>query len=508
MMQTKTLLIDDDKEIQDAVSQTLDSLGHHVRAVCSAEEGLHEFSQVAFDLLITEIDLPGLDGIEAIQRFRMSDPTTVPMVITDRSDQETAVRAMEAGAQCLLLKPFTDLDLRLRVEKALRERRRIVDTRVLLGDLLQTRSHLQLGIAERERFLEHLIDAAPFGIISTDQEGRILTVNGKAEKMYGYPAEELVGRPASDLFGAVESAPGPLSSPDGQFELKASHRRRNGESLPVLMHFRDILDERGRRIARLHVVEDRSERTQMEQQLLHAERLSLLGQLAPRIAHEFKTPLQIISGNTELASACLEDGQTESLGQWLGRIQPAVDQMLDLIQEMTNIGKPADSKWEALHLRPEIEKVLDTLGPLGIIKYCEVECDLDGDLPAIKGDRHQIEQVFRNLIVNAAQAMERSNTKVLGLWARASHDGERIECTVRDTGPGIATDDLDRIFEPFFTTKPDGRGTGLGLPIVRTILDRHGAKIAVESTPGEGSCFTLAFPVLKEVTASAPVAVS
>jgi signal transduction histidine kinase len=279
-------------------------------------------------------------------------------------------------------------------------------------------------------------------------------------------------------------------------ESKTHHSRKEGQRFPVMVHRRDILDERRRVIARLHMVEDLTQREQMESQLLHAERLSLLGQLAPRIAHEFKTPLQIILGQAEMALLQLKGHNTEGVDRAVQSILPAGIQMLDLVQQMTKLGKPEKSSIDKLDLKTELEKILDTLKPLGVIKYCEIVRDFESGLPRILGDPGQIEQVFRNLIVNAAHALEKTPQRVLTLTLKASPDGRQIEAGVGDTGHGIPPENLEDIFEPFFTTKPEDKGTGLGLPIVKTILDRHHATITVQSLVDEGTRFTLSFPAL------------
>ena len=496
MVAAKILVVDGNVETRQFAKDTLVILGHQVGVAETGEEGLKRSAENLFDMVICEVDLPKMGGIELIQRIRALDPTVVPIVTTSRCDQETAVRALEAGARSFLTKPFSETELKLRVEKALRERKRMVDTRLLLGDLLRDRSDLQYKIAERERYLNYLIDAAPTGIISTDRAGKILTFNGKAERMYGYRQEEILGQHVAMLFGQDAEAIGPDDT-GGLPEPNAYHIRKNDERFPVLVYRRDILDDKRQCIARLHVVEDRSEREQMEEQLLYAERLSLLGQLAPRIAHEFKTPLQIVSGSAELSLALLKGGQAKESYPWLKRILPAVSQMETLINQMLDLGKPVESKQQELDLREELERSLDTLKSLGVVRDCKIVKDFAPSLPKILGDPAQIEQVFRNLIMNAAQAMELTPERVLTLSLRAAPGGNRIEVAVADTGAGIPGEGMDRIYQPFFTTKPQGKGTGLGLPIVKTILDRHRASIAVESEVGVGTRFTVAFPAFQ-----------
>ena len=498
MQPAKILVVDEDKEIRKLVDQSLSEMGHRIQLARSSDEGLKRFSEDLFDVVICEVNLSGMNGIEMIQNLRASDPTVIPIVLTSKGDRDTAVRALEAGARSFLMKPFSEEDLRLRIEKALRERKRIVDSRLLLGDLIQSRSDLREKVVERERYLRQLIDAAPFGILSTDRDGNILTFNGVAEQMYGYSVGEILKHPASQLFGEDNVAGRKVDLDKSPKESKNSHIRKDGKTFPVLMRRRDILNEKQKCIAHLYVVEDLSEHEQMERQLLHAERLSLLGQLAPRIAHEFKTPLQAISGSTELALEFLEKGDVEQPTVWLEHIQPAVNQMLDLIHQLLNLGKPVESKEVELDLGDEMNKVLDMLKPLGVVKYCRIDTDFQTPLPKIIGDSVQIEQVLRNLIVNAVQAMESEPTQVLTLGLKASSDGKWVEVRVGDAGPGIPEDHLDRVFQPFFTTKTEGKGTGLGLAIVKTIVDRHGAEIQVESKVGEGTRFEVSFPVKED----------
>ncbi len=494
MIPATVLVVDEEEAIRRLAEETLAALGCRVQIACTGEEGLELFAETLFDIVITEIDLPGIDGIQMIQHIRASDPTAIPIVITQKEDPHTPIRALEAGARSFLTKPFTSQDLKLRIDKAIRERKRLVDTRLLLGDLIHVRSDLQQKVVQRERYLHHLIDAAPFGILSTDNEDRILTFNGRAEQMYGYAPDKVVGQP---LYMLV-SAEGQENAQDRLPQSKAQHRRKDGQSFPVLVHRRDILDERDRVIARLHVVEDLTEREQMESQLLYAQRLSLLGQLAPRIAHEFKTPLQIILGQAEMALLQLQDQNLEGVHRAMQSIPPAGNQMLDLVQEMARLGKPEKNCVDELDLKTELQKILDTLKPLGVVKYCKVECDFDDPLPKIQADPAQIEQVFRNLIVNAAHAMEKKPLhRLLTLTLKPSPDGSRLVATVGDTGQGIPSENLEQIFEPFFTTKPEDKGTGLGLPIVKTILDRHDATIDVQSQVDKGTCFTLSFPALQ-----------
>jgi PAS domain S-box-containing protein len=488
----QVLIVDSQVEDRHALEEMLRAWGHIVQVVDSAEKGLAQVADHRFDVALVEMELPQLDGIEVIQQIRGADPTAVPILLTSRNDPEVVARALASGVRGLLIRPFAPEELKRRIASALQERKHFVDTRLLLGELLQTRGDLRQKVAERERFMSHLVDAAPFAVVSTDRQGRILTFNGRAEEIYGLRQEDAIGCALPQVFAQDPEEP----AGNGQAVVKVHHRRRNGERFPALVRRREILDPKGRCLAHLHVVEDLTERERMEAQLFYAERLSMLGQLAPRIAHEFKTPLQVILGQVEIALMDLADGRGEELHQSISDIKPAVSQLLELVQQLANLGKPVESREQELDLGVELHKTLESLKGLGVVKYCELVQEIDDALPPVFGDPAQFQQVFRNLIVNAAQAMEKTRVRQLRLALRRAQDGKAVEVRVEDTGPGIPRENLERIFQPFFTTKPEGIGTGLGLSIVKSVLDRHGASLKVESEVGQGTRFLIAIPVV------------
>ena len=351
-------------------------------------EGLERFEAGVYDVVVADTHLPDMDGIEMVRRMRSVDPNAI-FVITTSDARDTALRALEVGARGLLEKPFTAQGMKAQLQKALAERKQLADRQHLLGDLNEVRSDLQQKVADRERYLSHLIDSAPFAIVSTDTEGRILTFNGRAEAMYGYESDQVIDRPISMLLFE--------DSPDGSGSVKTHHCRRDGSRLPVLVHYGEVLDGGGRCIARLSVIEDLTEREQMELQLLQAERL------------------------------------------------------------------------------------LRLLEPLKVLRRCKVVTAVADDLPAIMGDPAQIEQALRNLIINAAHAMEESSDCVLELGIGAAEDGACVEALVGDTGCGIPKEDQEDIWD-------DGRplrelyGTGtealrplgaLVLSRCRDLPDRH-----------------------------------
>lgn len=491
MKPARVLVVESNATDQSALTKCLQSWGHAVQSATTATEGLELAAHNLYDIIITNTDLDQQDGIQLISQIRNSDPTIKSIILTDHQDQSIAVRALEAGVTGFVQKPYSDETLKSKFDHVLDLHQKTVDNRLWIGDLIRNRNKLFEKIMEREKFLDNLINAAPFAIYATDDQDQILTFNKKSEELYGYKKDEIIGKPTQMLWSDV-----PITQNE---KVQTHHKNKAGNEFPVYIQRRDIQNAEGLEIAHLYIVEDLSERQKMEDQLLYAERLSLLGQLAPRIAHEFKTPIQLIAGQAELASIYLSRNQIEDAQKSLTYILPASGKISDLVEQMLNLGKPTQHNKEQLNLLEELKNTLDPLQHLGTVKYCKIEWDVAEPLPLVKGDTNQIEQVFRNLIVNAAQAMEcvRSDRKLKFSLYRHKKDPFVI-VQIEDSGPGIPQSDLNQIFQPFYTTKPKGEGTGLGLAIVKTILDHHNAHIQVESVEGKGTTFILSFPIIQE----------
>jgi signal transduction histidine kinase len=231
--------------------------------------------------------------------------------------------------------------------------------------------------------------------------------------------------------------------------------------------------------------------TATERELVHAERTSLLGQLASGIAHEIGTPLNVMSGN---AQYLLRKGQlTESARAALQQIVKQAERVTEMIRQLLDFARPTEPRQVPFQMGSVVHEALEMLS--SVLGRIEVQVDLDDTAPLVLGDPRLIEHVLLNLIMNACQAMPAGGrlSVVVGVGSVADADPEEawVCCRVIDTGTGIAAENLRRIFEPFYTTKAQGHGTGLGLAIVERIVRQHQGRVDVSSRPGAGSTFTL-----------------
>jgi signal transduction histidine kinase len=225
-----------------------------------------------------------------------------------------------------------------------------------------------------------------------------------------------------------------------------------------------------------------------QQQLRLTERLAELGTLAASMAHEIGTPMNVILGRAEFLMRQTDD---EAIKKGLQTITAQVERITKLMSQFLTFAMRGPTNFRPVDMRRVVEDCLETVQERLVRHRIQVISELDEDLPRINGDHDHMMQVMLNLVLNAVQAMPESGT----LRMVAAPDGDQhIKLTVADTGHGIPPDVLPKIFEPFVTTKERGQGTGLGLTVVLGIVQEHGGSISVDSTPGQGTMFTLRLP--------------
>jgi signal transduction histidine kinase len=246
----------------------------------------------------------------------------------------------------------------------------------------------------------------------------------------------------------------------------------------------------GRR-AMLFTVRDVTYRKSMEEQLIRSERLAATGKLAFDIAHEVNNPL---GGILTYAHLLAEDlGPESPLVGTAHKIIKLTDRCKIIVRGLLDFARQDAPDREAMDLNQVLGEMLSLIEGHLIMRGVELVKDLEPSLPLFYGQRAKMEQVFLNMVVNAAEAMEGKG--VLRLVTRLDRQAGQVRVSFQDDGPGMPEDVLKHIFDPFFTTKARGRGTGLGLAISFGIVKQHEGTIEVSTALGQGSCFTVVLPV-------------
>ena len=235
--------------------------------------------------------------------------------------------------------------------------------------------------------------------------------------------------------------------------------------------------------------ETESERARLQDQLLHADRLATIGQLAAGVAHELNEPLGAILGYAQLTLKSF--GVPDQTGRNLEKIVKASLHAREVVRKLLLFARQHSVEKKPVALNEIVKESLFLLESRCTKAGVRIVVSLDRSLPPITADASQVEQVVLNLAVNAVQAMPKGGT----LEVTTAAEGARVRLTVKDEGTGMEQEVARQAFNPFYTTKDVGQGTGLGLSVVHGIVTSHGGSLEVDSAPGRGSRFDIRFPV-------------
>lgn len=228
-------------------------------------------------------------------------------------------------------------------------------------------------------------------------------------------------------------------------------------------------------------------------QLVQSEKLSGIGEFVAGVAHELNNPLTSVIGFAELLN---QQDVDEKHKKFSKRIVQSAERCHKIVQNLLSFARQHTPERKQADLNTIVESVIEILQYELRTSNIEIKKELQANLPPLLADAHQLQQVFLNILNNARQAMEGRNGSSVRIATRAA--GDRLEVVFADNGPGISEENMSKIFNPFFTTKPIGKGTGLGLSLSYGIIQEHGGDIRVQSKLGEGTTFTISFPVSME----------
>ena len=362
---------------------------------------------------------------------------------------------------------------------------------------------------EAQELFQLATEASPSGTLLMNDQDRIMLVNAHIKELFGYERDELIGQSIEILVPEEfpTSHPAPRSkftaAPEARTmgagrELLA--RRKDRTEFPIEIGLNPIQTPRGRLvlatvvdISARKVAEEEARRRREQISLL--SRASLLGEMTASLAHELNQPLTAIVSNANAGMRFIDKGAADSktLREILVDVVEAGRRAHDIVQNVRNAIKKGSVIRGRMSLNEVVTTVTHMVHPDATVRSCQVETSLTTDLPAIEGDPVQIQQVLINLVNNAFDAMHDTALNRRKVQIATGLDGDgMIRVRVRDYGAGIAPEIREHLFEQFFTTKEDG--LGMGLAIVRSIIEAHGGKIEAENVDGGGACFYFTLP--------------
>jgi len=340
----------------------------------------------------------------------------------------------------------------------------------------------------------------PEGMLLLEPSGTLVSFNATAETLLDLPLERFRGEAILSDGGLFPLSGGnePLAQllEDGATSLEPVHDTEvpvvTAKGQALLLEITAQRRDWGRAsTAQVLVFRDASEKRRIREEIRRADQLAFLGGMAARIAHEIRTPLAAIRGLLELLQADLPAGDARR--QYIDRVLIGVDRQNRLVENLLTLSQPEPEMWQAVSLPEALDEVA-AMRPRDQRLLIE-RCDADA-VPPVWGDPFRLAEVFSNLIDNALEAAPEDGSVRVRVEARGS---EHVRVMVENSGAGIPMEMQERIFHPFFTTKP--RGTGLGLPIARQIVEAHRGTLLVESNGISRTAFVVELPTTAPVLA-------
>lgn len=374
---------------------------------------------------------------------------------------------------------------------------------VQLSTMLEN-NRLYLELKQEESYRDNVINSMMNGLVTVDVEGKILFANENALALSGYGLDEMKGMQVEDLFADSQSEQSEnpilhtLRTGRKSFQREAWMIRKNGGKDPVIINTSFLVDEKKDVQGVLIVFDDITRIKRMEEQIAHLDKLAALGRFSSSIAHEIRNPLTGIAAGIQYLKRAGEvaTSQEENINFILEEVQ-RIDR---LIGDLMNVVRVSDLIYERTALETVIGNAIVSMGELSKQKSVEVVTEFPEETRDVSIDADRIQQVIINLVKNAIEASTQGGRVVIALkfpsdmsdvLFDAVQDFAIIE--VRDQGLGLTEEDKSRVFEPFFSKK--SHGTGLGLYVTHSIIERHGGYIYVDSVYGEGTTFTVYLPV-------------
>ena len=540
-MNTRTVLIvDDDKIIREQLRKELKRGFFEVFLAADGKTALEIFLREEIDILLLDIKLPDMDGLEVLEKVKEEKPDCEVIVITGFGTMEIAIQSLRRGAIDYIEKPIETDELSAalgRAQEKLAEKEELSykNTLLVIDDEEETAKRLK-AFLEKEGYEsfsalngkeglniieDNKIDVVITDIKMDDMDG--IEVLQRAKRMYkdiegimitGYSDQELAIK--SLRAGAIDYITKPVNLDELLFSVKKAIETinlnrnrlyRNRElkiSAEIISKMNEELETR--------IKERSKELTQTQAQLFQTSKLATLGEMSAGLAHEMNQPLGGISLVAKNLGKLMERGRLtdEEIESGLRDIEASVKRMSKVIQHIRTFARQDTLEFVRVDVNETIDSALSLLAEQLRLRETEVVLELSPDLPQIIGEPYQLEQVWINLIANARDAMDEKEKQIsdgrleianykktlnISTIHHPKSGVPSVEVLFSDNGIGLTEEQKGKIFEPFFTTREVGKATGLGLSISYGIIASHKGKIEVESKEGEGATVRVVLPI-------------
>jgi two-component system, NtrC family, sensor kinase len=506
----KILFIDDQEGIRKVMTITLEDAGYQVVTAYDGENGLRLCEEISPHIVITDIRMPKMDGIQVLEAVKKLDPDIEVIVATAFGEMDLAIRALQLDASDFIIKPISDEILFLALKRAQERftaRKQLKDhTTLLKMGWAQTAQELLRTFS----FQENLIQSSMDGIIGCDETDKIVTYNKSMEQLLGYPKKEVLsGMTLGQFFlpGEESKLKKELSGKgyggkNFLFLYETTLLGQSGRKIPVQVSA-SVMFEGDRKTGLVCFFRDLQEIRRLEREIadqariLHQDKMMSLGRLAASVVHEINNPLAGILNYIRLMVRVLGRGplaedQRGKFRKYLDLVESETQRCSQIVSNLLTFSRKSPVSFGPVQIEDLLQRCILLCQHKLELSNIRLEYRIEPEIPLVEGDVNQLQQCIINLIFNAIDAMSKGGS----LYLEGAYDSGKklVIIKVKDTGSGIQEEDIPHIFEPFFTTKDEGYGVGLGLSTVYGIIEHHKGTIKVESSPGKGATFTVQLP--------------
>lgn len=482
------LIVDADAKALYDCSQILTDEGYKVRTAESGEEALLIVQKGHVDIILLDLEIPGLSGMKLLRTLRQARPEIVVIVLTGE-DTVAAMVALREGAYDYISKPFTGDQLRMVVKRA-------VEKKILQSQVKALKKQGEAIFQKRgdNENIKTIIDSIADGILVTDKQGKVILNNPRAATMVGVAKDFMVGKSIRDCIkneSLIEVITKMLTQdvpPHSSIPEEICLIEVGGVRLRV--HIYPVRNKGGALIGTVTLLHDVAHISAMDR---------VKSDFVAMVSHELKSPLS----STLLQMSIVLDGIVGELNEkqkdLLRKAKEKIKCMITLMNDLLNVcrieeGRVIEQR-ELLSLSEILQRTVDLMHPQAEDKNIDLQTSAEDGIPFINGNRSGLEAMFINLVSNAIKYTP-SGGQVRVTMKR---EGKSVQIKVSDTGIGMEDKDITSIFDKFYRVKSDQTrditGTGLGLSIVKGVVDAHRGTLSVESEVGKGTTVTVSLPI-------------
>ena len=504
MSANKILLVDDEEIIVKLLSMSLRSDGYEIVTANSGEQGLEVFKAEYPDIVVTDIKMPGMDGLELLKRIKEIDSEKEVIIVTGHGDIDSTIAALQLGASDFINKPVRDEALAIALKRAKAKisiREKLEEYTENLESKVREATE---EIRQKSNFQRLLIRSSNDAIVAFDHDWKVVVYNPEAAKMFGEAAKDVRNKmKIDDLYtpkiAQIFKNQAREDKQQNTFPWKENIiNTKDGRQIPV-RYTSNVLHKKGDFVGTVSFFQDLTDIKRLEKELVQSERLAAVGQTVSGLAHYVKNILIGLKGGSYVVDVGIRNNNTEKLITGWETIKNNIKRVGDLTQDLLTYSKQREPEFELCDpndvANDVIELVIDTAKSNGV----SITKELDPGIGEVVLDPQTIHRSLLNLINNAIDACieDEDLSKEHEVMIKTYKDKNNMFCfEVKDNGCGMDEDIQKQLFDPMFSSK-GGKGTGLGLLVTGKLIEEHKGIIETETSPGDGSTFRIKLPIEK-----------